>query len=92
MRVVCGTPSYSFINTVAISGWLIIGKKETCAYCKEKVDMRQFKGNNPWQTTQAIYLSILDGVRYLMVWNPIILVAVHLLFNLFGLHPSGKTS
>ncbi|CAG8583939.1 4205_t:CDS:2 [Dentiscutata erythropus] len=52
-----------------IRGWCLIGKKDICPYCKEKVDMKEFK-TNPWDTQQQLYLSLLDGVRYLIVWQP----------------------
>ncbi|XJO70609.1 hypothetical protein BDV3_000261 [Batrachochytrium dendrobatidis] len=45
-----------------IRGWTIIGKKDICPYCKEKVDLNAFK-KNPWDTTQAMYLSLLDALR-----------------------------
>ncbi|CAG8478824.1 2275_t:CDS:2 [Paraglomus brasilianum] len=67
-----------------IRGWCLIGKKDICPYCKEKVDMKEFK-TNPWDTQQQLYLSLLDGVRYLVVWQPIILVVVHLAYHMFGL-------
>ncbi|KAI8394117.1 uncharacterized protein BYT42DRAFT_591552 [Radiomyces spectabilis] len=53
-----------------IRGWCLIGKKDICPYCKEKVDLKQFK-KNPWDTQQQLYLNILDGVRYLVVWQPV---------------------
>ncbi|KAI9315207.1 hypothetical protein BX666DRAFT_1861277 [Dichotomocladium elegans] len=53
-----------------IRGWCLIGKRDICPYCKEKVDLKQFK-RNPWDTQQQLYLNILDGVRYLVVWQPV---------------------
>ncbi|KAL2916829.1 hypothetical protein HK105_203608 [Polyrhizophydium stewartii] len=67
-----------------IRGWTIIGKKDVCPYCKEKVDLNAFK-KNPWDTTQQMYLALLDALRYLLVWNPIVFIVVHVLFNVFGL-------
>ncbi|KAI8137093.1 RING finger protein 121-like protein [Fennellomyces sp. T-0311] len=67
-----------------IRGWCLIGKKDICPYCKEKVDMKQFK-KNPWDTQQQLYLNILDGVRYLVVWQPLIFGAVRLSYYLFNL-------
>ncbi|KAI8635958.1 hypothetical protein BD408DRAFT_454841 [Parasitella parasitica] len=67
-----------------IRGWVMIGKKDICPYCKEKVDLKQFK-RNPWDTQQQLYLNLLDGVRYLVVWQPIIFGAVQLAYYLFGL-------
>ncbi|CAG8664601.1 14934_t:CDS:10 [Cetraspora pellucida] len=67
-----------------IRGWCLIGKKDICPYCKEKVDMKEFK-TNPWDTQQQLYLSLLDGVRYLIVWQPVIFAFVELAYHLFGL-------
>jgi RING finger protein 121 len=67
-----------------IRGWCLIGKKDICPYCKEKVDLKEFK-TNPWDTQQQLYLSLLDGVRYLVVWQPVIFAFVQLAYNLFGL-------
>ncbi|KAI7899245.1 ring finger protein 175-like protein [Cokeromyces recurvatus] len=67
-----------------IRGWVLIGKKDICPYCKEKVDLKQFK-KNPWDTQQQLYLNLLDGVRYLVVWQPIIFGAVQLAYYIFGL-------
>ncbi|KAI8923819.1 hypothetical protein BC831DRAFT_469002 [Entophlyctis helioformis] len=67
-----------------IRGWTIIGKKDSCPYCKEKVDLNDFK-KNPWDTTQQMYLGLLDTLRYLLVWNPIVFIVIHVLFKIFGL-------
>ncbi|KAI9261603.1 hypothetical protein BDA99DRAFT_511877 [Phascolomyces articulosus] len=67
-----------------IRGWCLIGKKDICPYCKEKVDLKQFK-KNPWDTQQQLYLNILDGVRYLVVWQPLIFGAVQLSYYLLNL-------
>ncbi|KAF0519131.1 RING finger protein [Gigaspora margarita] len=67
-----------------IRGWCLIGKKDICPYCKEKVDMKEFK-TNPWDTQQQLYLSLLDGVRYLIVWQPVIFAFVELAYHLIGL-------
>nr|CAG8491667.1 5535_t:CDS:2 [Entrophospora candida] len=67
-----------------IRGWCLIGKKDICPYCKEKVDLKEFK-TNPWDTQQQLYLSLLDGVRYLIVWQPVIFAIVHLTYHVFGL-------
>jgi len=67
-----------------IRGWCLIGKKDMCPYCKEKVDLKQFK-KNPWDTQQQLYLQLLDGMRYIIVWQPIVLVVISACFSLFGL-------
>ncbi|CDH60221.1 ring finger protein 121 [Lichtheimia corymbifera JMRC:FSU:9682] len=68
-----------------IRGWCLIGKKDICPYCKEKVDLKQFK-KNPWDTQQQLYLNILDGVRYMVVWQPLIFGAVQAFYYILGLN------
>ena len=70
-------------HEVCIRGWTIIGKKDMCPCCKEKVDMNAFK-KNPWDTAQILYLNLLDTLRYVLVWNPVVFLVVHVVFKLFG--------
>jgi RING finger protein 121 len=68
-----------------IRGWCIIGKKDCCPYCKEKVDTTKFQqSTNPWETQEKLYLSLLDGVRYFLVWQPIIFIFAGIFFKLVG--------
>lgn len=58
-----------------IRGWCIIGKKQTCPYCKEKVDLKKLFCN-PWERPHVLYGQLLDFLRYLIAWQPIIFVFV----------------
>ena len=62
--------SHSFHNS-CIRGWSILGKNETCPYCKERIDLTPFK-ENPWQQQEYLYGKFLDLVRYFVVWHPVI--------------------
>jgi len=63
-----------------IRGWTIIGKKDTCPYCSEKVQLKQlFK--NPWEKQGIFWANLLDSLRYLIVWNPIILFVINLVIR-----------
>lgn len=44
-----------------IRGWCIIGKKQTCPYCKEKVDLKRLF-SNPWERPHVLYGELLDWV------------------------------
>ncbi|KAB0370212.1 hypothetical protein FD755_018174 [Muntiacus reevesi] len=55
-----------------IRGWCIVGKKQTCPYCKEKVDLKRMI-NNPWERTHFLYGQILDWLRYLVAWQPVVI-------------------
>uniref|UniRef100_A0A915IXB9 RING-type domain-containing protein n=1 Tax=Romanomermis culicivorax TaxID=13658 RepID=A0A915IXB9_ROMCU len=70
-RLACSHLFHEF----CIRGWCIVGKKQTCPYCKEKVDLkRMFK--NPWEKPHLFYGQLLDWIRYLVAWQPLILSLV----------------
>ncbi|KAL0273373.1 UNVERIFIED_CONTAM: hypothetical protein PYX00_006055 [Menopon gallinae] len=58
-----------------IRGWCIVGKKQTCPYCKEKVDLKKMFCN-PWERPHIVYGQLLDLIRYLVAWQPLILFLV----------------
>ncbi|XP_061620011.1 RING finger protein 175 isoform X1 [Phyllopteryx taeniolatus] len=68
----CGHIFHEF----CIRGWCIVGKKQTCPYCSEKVDLKTMM-NNPWEKTHVLYGQLLDWLRYLVAWQPIIIGIVH---------------
>ncbi|KAJ3227365.1 hypothetical protein HK099_002431 [Clydaea vesicula] len=69
-----------------IRGWTLIGKKDCCPYCKEKVNLKVFsQGSNPWDTTQLLYLNLLDALRYVIVWNPMVFFIIHYVFIIFDM-------
>ena len=70
-------------HELCIRGWTLIGKKDTCPYCNERVQLRQ-TFTNPWDTTSILYAQLLDAIRYLIVWNPVILVATQLVLYIVG--------
>ncbi|CAH8845505.1 unnamed protein product [Trichobilharzia szidati] len=67
-----------------IRGWCIIGKKDTCPYCNEKVNLKQ-TFTNPWDKPHILYGNLLDWVRYLVAWQPVILGFVQLVNTALGL-------
>uniref|UniRef100_W5MPH9 Ring finger protein 175 n=1 Tax=Lepisosteus oculatus TaxID=7918 RepID=W5MPH9_LEPOC len=71
----CGHIFHEF----CIRGWCIVGKKQTCPYCNEKVDLKKML-NNPyksWERTHVLYGQLLDWLRYLVAWQPVIIGVVH---------------
>ncbi|KAK6173929.1 hypothetical protein SNE40_017299 [Patella caerulea] len=58
-----------------IRGWCIVGKKETCPYCKEKVDLKRMFPS-PWDRPHVMYGNLLDWIRYLVAWQPVIILIV----------------
>ncbi|PRW20957.1 RING finger 121 [Chlorella sorokiniana] len=68
-----------------IRGWCIIGKKDTCPTCWEKVDTKSVFADKPWETRNLSWIQMLDMVRYLVVWNPIIFLGLHFIFHWTGM-------
>lgn len=58
-----------------IRGWCIVGKKQTCPYCKEKVDLKRMFPS-PWDRPHVMYGNFLDWIRYLVAWQPVIIMIV----------------
>ncbi|CAH0560674.1 unnamed protein product [Brassicogethes aeneus] len=58
-----------------IRGWCIVGKKQTCPYCKEKVDLKKMFCN-PWEKPHVLFGQLLDWIRWLVAWQPMILFLV----------------
>ncbi|GAB4824246.1 hypothetical protein N2152v2_011292 [Parachlorella kessleri] len=71
-------------------GWTIVGKKDVCPACYEKVDLRALYSDRPWETRNLSWIQMLDMVRYLVVWNPVILIVLHFAFHLVGLDNGPK--
>lgn len=67
-----------------IRGWCIVGKKQTCPYCQEKVDLKRLF-RNPWEKPHMLYGQLLDFIRYSVVWLPIIMFTVQAIYKIFDL-------
>ncbi|CAL5224408.1 g7090 [Coccomyxa viridis] len=73
-----------------IRGWTIVGKKDTCPVCLEKVDLRKIFSGRPWETRNLMWMQMLDSLRYLIVWNPLILICLHFLLHYVGFDKFAK--
>ena len=75
--------NHSF-HEFCIRGWVVVGKLQTCPYCKEKVDLkRMFK--NPWEKPHLFFGQLLDWIRYLVAWQPLIITVVQGINKVLGL-------
>ncbi|MCL4124162.1 UNVERIFIED_CONTAM: hypothetical protein GTU68_049742 [Idotea baltica] len=79
-KLSCGHTFHEF----CIRGWCIVGKKQTCPYCKEKVDLKRMFCN-PWEKHHVFYGQLLDWVRLLVAWQPAIIIIVQGINNSLGL-------
>ena len=76
----CGHYFHSF----CIRGWIMIGKRNVCPICQEKVEMSGIFAN-PWHKQDRMWSQLLDAIRYLLVWNPIICMIASMTFNISGM-------
>ncbi|GLC38944.1 hypothetical protein PLESTB_000464200 [Pleodorina starrii] len=76
-------------HDLCVRGWTMVGKKDTCPQCGEKVDLRALLSDRPWETHNITWIQMMDGIRYLVVWNPIIFTILSFLLHLFGPHRRG---
>ncbi|MEW5303753.1 MAG: hypothetical protein WDW36_006413 [Sanguina aurantia] len=87
-RVVQLQCNHSF-HDLCIRGWTVVGKKDTCPTCCEKVDLGKLYADRPWETRNLTWLQMLDSLRYLIVWNPIIFLIINLGVHVFQWQPFG---
>lgn len=68
-----------------IRGWCIVGKKQVCPFCKERVDLQHML-TSPWEKQDLLFSHFLDGVRYLIAWQPAIMGAAQGIIWVLDLH------
>lgn len=68
-----------------IFGWCLVGKKQVCPFCREKVDLNKLFSSLPFQKPHYLYGNLLDFIRYLIAWQPLILFIVQGVNYAFGL-------
>jgi len=66
-----------------IRGWTIVGKKDTCPRCGEKVQLASILSSSPWLQQSLIWIQLLDFIRTVFVWNPFLLLIAQLVFFLW---------
>jgi RING finger protein 121 len=65
----CGHKFHEF----CLRGWMLVGKKQECPYCKEKIERKDALDDiNPWEADSVFYINVLEIVRYITVWNPLV--------------------
>ena len=81
IKLACGHSFHEF----CVRGWCIVGKRDTCPYCREKVDLKAMFPS-VLQRTDVMYAQLLDALRYLVMWYPVIMSVVKLINWGLGLH------
>jgi RING finger protein 121 len=77
-------PCNHTFHEFCLRGWCIVGKKETCPYCNEKVQTKDFI-KHPWERVNLMYGQFLDWIRYLVAWQPLIILLVQTINYALGL-------
>ncbi|MES1902095.1 MAG: hypothetical protein MHPSP_000513 [Paramarteilia canceri] len=77
----CGHTFHDF----CIRGWCMIGKKNMCAYCHEKVDLST-TFDRPWDQVDLMYGTFLDTFRYFTGWLPAMIIFWRANIKLFHLN------
>jgi len=80
-KLPCGHVFHEF----CIRGWCVVGKKQTCPFCNEKVDLKRMVSNF-WEKPHLLYGQLLDWVRWLVAWQPAIYFLVQGINWSLGLH------
>lgn len=62
-----------------------------CPVCREKVDTATIARSSPWERTSRVWTQWLDTVRYMVVWNPVIILFVHFAAQAAGLDKLAET-
>ncbi|KAJ2636909.1 hypothetical protein GGF44_003037 [Coemansia sp. RSA 1694] len=72
-------------HACCIRGWCVVGKKDVCPYCREKVDLEAFK-QNPWDKQELFYVTALEYMRFFISWQPLTLLLLTGIFWVLGLN------
>lgn len=68
-----------------IYGWCLVGKKQVCPFCREKVDTKALFASLIFQRPHYLFGNLLDLIRYLIVWQPLIIFFVQFVNFILGL-------
>ncbi|KAJ2653367.1 hypothetical protein IWW40_000420 [Coemansia sp. RSA 1250] len=71
-------------HSTCIRGWCVIGKKDVCPFCREKVDLTAFR-RNPWDRQELFYVTALEYMRFIISWQPLLLLLLTGIFWVLGL-------
>jgi RING finger protein 121/175 len=65
-------------HEACVRGWTIVGKKDICPVCAEKVELSQIFDSNIWARKSIAWSQLLDSLRYLLVWNPLLVLIMQI--------------
>ena len=72
-------------HRTCLAGWAVVGKKGVCPTCSERVDLSAIYADSPLLgKTSALFGQMCDVARYLVVFNPIILMGLRAVLRTVG--------
>ncbi|KAJ2723865.1 hypothetical protein GGI07_002328 [Coemansia sp. Benny D115] len=71
-------------HATCIRGWCVVGKKDMCPFCREKVDLETFK-QNPWDKQELFYVTALEYMRFFVSWQPLTVLFLAAVYWVLGL-------
>jgi RING finger protein 121/175 len=83
-------PCKHLFHALCLRGWTMVGKKDTCPTCLEKTDLKVLYSERPWEARNLQYNGMLDFVRYMVVWFPIIMTGMYVLLHVMHLDTNGQ--
>lgn len=84
----CGHRAHEY----CLRGWVLVGKRDSCPLCSEKVNLSSVVGTSPWARMSLLWAQLLETTRFMLVWNPLVVMVVHgLLFLAESTHTHEHT-
>jgi RING finger protein 121/175 len=83
-------PCKHLFHSLCLRGWTMVGKKDTCPTCLEKTDLRMLYSDRPWEARNLQWNGMLDFVRYMVVWFPIICTGMWVMLHLMHIDTNGQ--
>ncbi|KAI1307339.1 RING finger protein [Halotydeus destructor] len=80
LKLTCGHEFHEY----CIYGWSLIGKKDSCPYCKERVDMGLVLSQSYLQRPTYVYNKFLVLIRYVLLWFPLLFLTLDVVYYLLG--------
>ncbi|KAJ1901158.1 hypothetical protein LPJ66_000977 [Kickxella alabastrina] len=71
-------------HATCIRGWCVVGKRDVCPFCREKVDLEPFK-RNPWDKQELFYVTALEYMRFFVSWQPLTVLLLTSIYWILGL-------
>jgi hypothetical protein len=72
-------PCRHTFHSLCIKGWVLIGKRNSCPCCCERVELSSLTGKTILGRPSLLWAQMLSLVRYLVVWLPLLIAVTRFL-------------